>query len=128
MKRRWLIAAMVVLLSPAAANAQDSTRKEPSLLRRVLLVQGDGWGGSAVTNVGSFFFNGDYNVFSAGIGFGLSYKARAGAVHKYPLEIGFYAERRVVVAEKLPKIIRRCSKRARSIEIDHAMPRRRRTG
>jgi hypothetical protein len=95
MQRRWLIAAMLVVLCPFAAQAQDSTHtaKEPSLLRRVLFVQGEGWGGSAVTNVGSFFFNGDYNIFSAGIGFGLSYKARAGAVRKYPLEIGFYVDK-----------------------------------
>lgn len=48
-----------------------------------------GWGGSAIANVGSFYFNGDYSVFSAGVGFGVSYKSET-RHKKYPFEFGFY--------------------------------------
>ena len=95
MRPRRLIYLAIGLMLTTAAYAQDrttpSTTPEPGLLRRMLKVQGDGWGGSAVTDLSAFYFNGDYNVLSAGLGFGVSYKAKIGTVHKYPSEIGLYA-------------------------------------
>ncbi len=80
---------IALLLGVNYANAQDEQGEDRSFLKRMLLVSDSGFGGSAIMNVGSFFFDGDYQVFSAGVGFGVSYKAKA--TGKNPFEIGFYA-------------------------------------
>jgi hypothetical protein len=78
----------LALLAMRPVNAQDTGG-----LRRLLNVREDttsGWGGSAVANLGSFHFNGDYGVFSAGAGFGVSYKFES-LRRAYRNEIGLYA-------------------------------------
>lgn len=67
-------------------------------LRETLAVsETGGWGGSAITNVGAFYFNGDYALFSAGAGFGLSYKTSG---EQYPIEIGGYVAPQLAGTDK----------------------------
>jgi hypothetical protein len=85
---------IIIIINVSNSFAQDSTvskkENEQSPVRETLQVNVDkGWGGSSITNVGSFFFNGDYALFSAGLGFGISYKT-ASHLHNYPFEFGFY--------------------------------------
>ncbi len=88
MKKESIICFILITLLTGVnyANAQE---KDTSTLRKILFVSDSGLGGSVIMNVASFFFDGDYDVFSGGVGFGLSYKAKARG--KNPFEIGFYA-------------------------------------
>jgi hypothetical protein len=87
---------LIIIISISSLYAQDSTisqkENERSSVRKITLgsdSSGLGWDGSTLTNVGSFFFNGDYSLFSAGLGFGMSYKMES-RHHRYPYEIGLY--------------------------------------
>jgi hypothetical protein len=46
------------------------------------------WEPSFVSNLGAYYVNGDYSLFSAGAGFGLAYNFDL--QKKYPMELGFY--------------------------------------
>ena len=72
MKKQKAIAFMLfaLLLAVNYANAQEKS----------------GFGGSVITNVATIFFDGDYNVFSAGAGFGFSYMPNDSG----NFEAGFY--------------------------------------
>jgi hypothetical protein len=97
MRRQGLVYLLMTLATTTAVNAQTATTpastqsaSQPGLLRRMLWVKNEGWGGSAVTDMSAFYFNGDYNVLSAGLGFGVSDKFELGARRQYPNEIGLY--------------------------------------
>jgi hypothetical protein len=84
-------------VASATAQAQEETdsTEETNILRKVLRVQSQGFGGSSIASLGSFYFNGDYSLFSAGVGLGLSYKASTAIewpikTKSYPIEIGLY--------------------------------------
>jgi len=95
---------LIIIISLSNLYAQDSTiskkENEQSFLRETLFVNdNEGWGGSTITNVGSFFFNGDYSLFSAGLGFGISYKIVT-PHHKYPYEFGLYVAPQIASSEQ----------------------------
>lgn len=73
-----------------ADTSSHGQSKSRSFLERFLGVVDEGWGGSAISNIGAFYANGDYSFFSAGVGFGVSRKFHS-LHHGYKHEFGFYA-------------------------------------
>ena len=92
MPRAMRVLVFLAALGPAAAVAQGPAT-QPNILRRLVTVNSQdagGLGASVLANVGAFYGNGDYNAFSAGTGFGVSWKAPSATVDKYPFEAGIY--------------------------------------
>jgi hypothetical protein len=100
-----ILAALLVVSCAAGARAQEASpppapvadprveaakTREESLGEAAGLVKKDGWGAAALANVGAFRANGAYQLFSAGIGVGVSYKHNT-ARRRYPFELGLYA-------------------------------------
>jgi len=80
---------LIIIISMSNLYAQDST----------FVNDNEGWGSSTIANAGSFFLNGDYSLFSAGFGLGISYK-KVTPNHKYPYEFGLYLAPQIASSEQ----------------------------